>query len=72
MSILISVLVKILEWLLVLGGRAAFEWADKKVEEHKQAKRQKENLKDIKDAIASGDKEKRHEATRRLLNGEKK
>ena len=72
MIILSTALANILKWLLEMGGRFVYEKVTELVEKHEQSKRQKENLKDVKDAIAEANPEKRKEATRRLLNGEKK
>ena len=72
MTFLAALAANILKWLLEIGGRFVYEKVNELVEKHEQSKRQKENLKDVKDAIAENNPENRHEATRRLLNGEKK
>lgn len=72
MTFLAALAANILKWLLEMGGRFVYEKVTELVEKHEQSKRQKENLKDVKDAIAEQNPEKRKEATRRLLNGEKK
>lgn len=72
MAFLAALAANILKWLLEMGGRFVYEKVTELVEKHEQSKRRIENLKDVKDAIAEANPEKRKEATRRLLNGEKK
>lgn len=72
MQFLAYIAIELLKWILLLGGRALYEWVSKKVENHERAKKNKENTKEHKDDIANnappGDKGK---SGRKLINGEK-
>jgi hypothetical protein len=54
MQIIITIGVKILEWILLWGGKALYEYVNKIVDKKKQEAIDKENLKRYKENIKKG------------------
>jgi hypothetical protein len=69
MSFLAQVLAYLLQWILTLGGKAAYEWTHEFLKEQEQKKKQKENLKKYREAEKRGKKDDILEKERDLLNG---
>jgi uncharacterized linocin/CFP29 family protein len=71
MGFLVALAAKVVEWLLVTWGHSLYEYSVKLVEAEKQAKIDKKNLADYKQAVKEKDLARQAEAARKLANGEK-
>ena len=68
MTFLISIAVKLLEWILLMGGKALYEWTVRTVEDHKLKQKEKENLTKYKEAKAKGNPDDELDAEKNLIN----
>jgi len=69
MSFLIGVAAQILEWILMLGGKALYDWTTELVRKNNEKKREKENLDNLHEAEKKGDKDAILEKERDIFNG---
>jgi hypothetical protein len=69
MQFLIAVCVKILTWLLELGGRFVYEKINEFLDKQKQEQREKENKKKYEDAKKHGRKDEILEKEKDIFNG---
>jgi len=69
MQFLIGVAAKLLEWLLILGGRYLYEKTNEFIDKQKQKKKEKENLDNLHEAEKKGDKDAIIEKERDIFNG---
>ena len=70
MSFLASLLIPLLKWLLESGGHALYDYVNRKISEHEEEKRNKENVEAHKKAVQNQDEELRKKTGRKLINGE--
>jgi len=71
MHFLIAIAVKLLEWILTIGGKALYEYTTKLVEKHKQEAIERENLKRYEEARKRGASDKEMlDRERDLINGD--
>jgi hypothetical protein len=71
MGFLASLAARLIEWILVLGGKAIYDYSTELVERKKREKINDKNEKNVSKAMAEHDDLARKEAVRKLLNGEK-
>jgi hypothetical protein len=72
MIFLQGIVVGILKWLLEMGGRAAYDYINRKIDEHEQKKINKDNSKKHADDIRNNaPPDQRGKSGRKLINGEK-
>ena len=72
MGFLASIVVKLLQWIMICGGEALFNYAKKKIKEHEDERTAKENLKRYEDAVKAKDDAARKSAAQDMLNGTKR
>lgn len=69
MAFLAQLVAFMMQWLLTMGGKAAYEWTNDYIEKQAQKKRAKENLKKYKEAVKKGNDDDTLEKERDLING---
>jgi hypothetical protein len=56
MAFLAQIIAFMLQWILTLGGKAAYEWTQEYIRKQEERKREKKHLKDYEETRKKGEK----------------